>query len=249
MLRLLWRVPALLMWVAGGCFWAAVMMRILGRSGRRVSVRVFARGVLFLCGVRFDRQQAGELPSPCLVVSNHVSWLDIYVLHALEPMTFIAKSQIRSWPVIGWLVTAAGTLYIERGRRHAVHDVLHQAQRRCDLGERICFFPEGTTSEGHGLLKFHSNLFSLVERRPDLLVQPISIRYWQQGLASSVTAYVGEMTLVGSMLRIMRTPGLSVSPIFHSPIHFGELAQPNRRTLSDEAYARILAGLSIGQRA
>lgn len=243
MLRLAWRLPALVGWVLFGLLWALTGLRLMGPIGRKRSLRIFARGVLAICGVRLAPEGDVRFPSPCLVVSNHISWIDIFVLQALEPITFIAKSDIRSWPVIGPLVTASGTLYIERGRRSAIKEVMNEAQVLLDHGARIMFFPEGTTSDGHTVLKFHANFFALIEHRPSLPMRPLTLRYFQHGQPTTIPAYIGDMTLVQSIVAIMSARGLSANPILHRPVDAQHLvhgdATPDRRALAHALYPMI----------
>ena len=246
-LRLAWRAPALGLWVLGGLAWVLLIHHRLPASSQRWVVRAFARGVLLWCGVRLEPEIRGPaqpralVPHPALVVANHVSWIDIYVAHALEPMTFIAKADIARWPVLGRLATAARTVYIERGNRQAIRGVIEAVEARFDAGERVMFFPEGTTSDGLSLLPFHSNLFVVVANRPGLPVVPLTLQYWQAGRPSSRAAYVGEMTLVGSMVQIMRSRGLVARPIVHPPIPGAQ--QMDRRALA--AHAQEVIGQSM----
>ena len=94
---------------------------------------------------------------PCLLYSTHVSWLDIFAFNSVHPVTFIAKSEISKWPIGGLLAKRSGTLFIERGKRHAVRDVIHAAVGVLKTGRCVAVFPEGTTGEGRAPLHFHSN--------------------------------------------------------------------------------------------
>jgi 1-acyl-sn-glycerol-3-phosphate acyltransferase len=241
--RLSWRLPALAALVLLGLVWAVVFMPWLGRAMRAFAMKTFARCLLAICGVRlYQTGQSAGWPHPCLLVSNHISWIDIYVVLAQAPVVFIAKSEIRSWPVIGWLVRLSGTIFIERGSRHALRGVLHQAAARFKAGHAVLFFPEGTTSDGLGLLPFHSNLFSLAQQNVDLPICALTIRYAQHGQPSTAPAYIGEMTLLQSMLAILTTPGLSahchVHPSFYARDFEGPVKQL-RGPLSDHARGLI----------
>ena len=147
----------------------------------------------------------GGQPAVGLVVANHVSWLDIYVAHALEPVTFIAKADIAKWPVVGALVTASRTLYIERGSRQAIRGVVQAVHARFDAGERVMFFPEGTTNDGIHILPFHGNLIQAALDAP-CPVTPVGIRYLDavSGTRSLAPAYVDDDTLLSSVWRTLR---------------------------------------------
>jgi 1-acyl-sn-glycerol-3-phosphate acyltransferase len=145
-----------------------------------------------------------------LIVANHSSWLDIVVINSIQPSAFIAKAEIEKWPVVGLLVARSGTLFIERGKRHAVHKVLQAAVERLKQQRFVAVFPEGTTNDGTKLLPFHGNLMEAAIRA-EVPVQPLAIAYRNSNdtLASSVE-FVGEMTFVGSMLRVLADDDLRV---------------------------------------
>ena len=198
------------------------------------------------------------MPVPCLVVANHISWLDIFLVHAVLPATFIAKSEIRSWPLAGLLVQASGTIFVERGNRHAVRTLIKEAMTRLDLGERVIFFPEGTTSRGENVLKFHTSLFGLAEQRPDIAVVPMTLFYSRQtghgqgqghaliqanasvADAMNQVAYVDDMSLVGSMIQIMGRPGLQADAFIHQAI---EPQGMPRQQLAELCYVAVREGL------
>lgn len=234
-LRVGWRFPALFGWMVLGLTWSLTGFRLVGPGGRAWSIRTFARGLLAVCGVQLKAAGAAPIPAPALLVGNHVSWLDIFVVHALQPVTFIAKSEIRSWPVIGTLVSASGTLFIERGNRAAMPRVIEEAVSRFGRQERVMFFPEGTTSDGTSLLKFHSSLFVLAERQPDLPVVPISIQY-----SSGRTAYVGDMTLLRSMVTILSGPAVQVSLQIRPTL---SVEDRRRQVLAEAARESVAQGL------
>lgn len=258
-LRLGLRLPAFLVWTLAGLFWALTVFRWLSSPYRQLSIRLFARGVLWLFGVRLGPnlralygQGSAAVLAPCLVVANHISWLDIFLVHAALPATFIAKSEIRSWPLAGLLVQASGTIFVERGNRHAVRSLMKEAMARLDLGERVIFFPEGTTSRGESVLKFHTSLFGLAEQRPDLVVVPMTLFYSRlsapgsafekASVAEAMTqvAYVDDMSLVGSMVQIMGRPGLQADAVIHQTI---EPQGMPRQQLAELAYVAVREGL------
>ena len=259
------RLPGFLIWTLLGLLWAVTGFRFLSCSHRQLSIRIFARGVLWLCGVRLgpnlqalSAELAKRVPSPSLVVANHISWLDIFLVHAVLPATFIAKSEIRSWPLAGLLVQASGTIFVERGNRHAVRSLMKEVMTRLDLGERVIFFPEGTTSRGESVLKFHTSLFGLAEQRSDLAVVPMTLFYSRADSAAVAlpptdataqnpilqamqqVAYVDDMTLVGSMIQIMGQPGLQADARVHAAL---APEGRSRQELAHLAYEAVRAGL------
>lgn len=140
---------------------------------------------------------------PLMVVVNHISWLDILVMLAAQPVCFVSKSEVRHWPVIGWLATNVGTLYIERASRRDALRVVHQVAENLTAGHLIAIFPEGTTSNGKQLLPFHANLLqaAIASHSP---VQPVALRFLEaDGALSMSPIYVGDDTLLSSVWRMM----------------------------------------------
>ena len=141
-------------------------------------------------------------PGNVLIVANHISWLDIFVLNALQPARFIAKADLRRIPVVGRLIANVGTLFIERERRRDTHTVNRHTVDALARGDVVAVFPEATTSDGRGLLKFHSSLLqSIVDAEGH--VQPIAIRYrTTDDEHCDAPAYIGELSLIESFWRV-----------------------------------------------
>ncbi len=175
-----------------------------------------------------------------LFVANHVSWLDILAINAVRPLRFVSKADIRSWPLLGWLTACGGTLFIERTRTRDALRVLHLVADALKAGEQVAVFPEGTTSEGCGVLPFHANLLqaAIVAQAP---VQPIALRYADaQEPISSAAAYVGDTTLLESLWAVVSTTDLTVQVDFLTPLSSANL---ERRALAARLSADITAQL------
>ena len=180
------------------------------------------------------------MTGPVLLVANHVSWIDIFVLNSARATSFVAKSEIRSWPVIGWLVAGAGTLFIERGQRHAVHAMGESMQARFRQGDAVGLFPEGTTSEGSELRPFHASLFEPA-RAAAVEIQPVALRFLQHGQRSGFAAFIGDESLVANLWRVMGTTGLSVEVVFLPPLatRNADGSLPTRLELSHQRATRF----------
>jgi 1-acyl-sn-glycerol-3-phosphate acyltransferase len=180
-------------------FWSRMLLGIVG-------VRVLVRGEPI-----DPRLAGGIVPGSAgrMLLSNHVSWLDIYAINAAVPSRFVAKAEIAAWPLAGWLAARAGTLFVERGRRHAVHAINQAVASRLAAGETIGVFPEGTTTDGRELLPFHANL---VQPALDAgaEIRPVAVRYVQDGAWAPAAAYIGDMTLLGSLWQVVTTARLVV---------------------------------------
>ncbi|MEN9588783.1 MAG: hypothetical protein RLZZ481_569 [Pseudomonadota bacterium] len=206
----------------------------------------WSRILLALCGVRLVLRGDPTLSQPVLWVSNHISWLDIFALNAVRATAFIAKSEIRNWPVLGWLVAGAGTIFIERASRHAVHHVGLSVQAHFARGQVVGLFPEGTTSTGFDLLPFYANLFEPA-RKAAVQIQPVALLYFQHDARSDVAAFVGEQTLLNSLWQVLSNSGLSIEVHFLSPIlEAAAQTAPSRAELGRSA--RLAIAEVVGQK-
>jgi 1-acyl-sn-glycerol-3-phosphate acyltransferase len=171
---------------------------------RRALIQRWSAGLLRLLRVecRIDGELAARSGGNVLVVANHVSWLDIFVLNALHPVRFVAKAELARWPVAGRMVRDAGTLFIERGRRRDTHRVNRVVSEALAQGDVVAVFPEGTTSDGTRLLPFKSSLLQpIVEAEGH--VQPLAIRYRSaDGRVTTAPSYVGDDPFLASFWRV-----------------------------------------------
>lgn len=178
-----------------------------------------------------------------LRVSNHISWLDILVLLAASPSRFVAKAEVRHWPLMGKLATHVGTLFISRASPRDALRVVHQMAAHLKAGEVLTIFPEGTTSNGRQVLPFHANLFQAAVSA-NAPVQALALRFVDQasGQPSLAPVYIDDDTLLQSMWRTARHPGL------RAEVRFGEVQPPNgrdRRALAQDARCAVEALLAL----
>ncbi|MDH4479830.1 MAG: lysophospholipid acyltransferase family protein [Rhodoferax sp.] len=188
----------------------------LEQSARDAAVQAWAHTMLACLGVKL--QVHGPVPEygPVLLAANHISWLDILVMHAARHCRFISKSDIQHWPLIGTLATAGGTLYITRESRRDALRVVHHMVECLRAHEVLAVFPEGTTGDGAGVLPFHANLFQAAISA-DAPVVPVGLRFinGRSGLASFAPCYIGDDTLIASVWRTLRARDLV------AVVHFG----------------------------
>ena len=178
---------------------------------RQQAIQAWSGQLLRLLRVEVEvHGPASSLSQPGLLVSNHMSWLDIFIINSISPHVFVAKSEITTWPLIGSLCHHAGTIFIERGRRHAVRLVNHQLQHGLRTGMAMAFFPEGTTSLGRSLLPFNSALFdaAIQTQQP---IKPVVLCYQDRhGQPCDAAAYIDDMSFADSMARILRQGAMRV---------------------------------------
>jgi 1-acyl-sn-glycerol-3-phosphate acyltransferase len=204
--------------------WSAQLLPILG-CHLRVSGAVPAfdtRGVLF--------------------VSNHISWVEIFAIKAVCPARFVAKSEIRGWPLVGWLCAGVGTIFIERGRRRDVRRVGQLIADALAGGECCAVFPEGVATDGAVLLPFHASLLQPAVLA-DASVIPVAVRFtYADGSRCAAAAYDGDTSLWDTVMAMLREPR------FHADLHFVSplaVAGRSRRELALAAENAIASALSL----
>lgn len=202
------RLLLVILWVLLGLTTQVLSFAWAGPRWRAWAIRNWSKGLLRIVGLRVQVYGHAH-PAPVLWVANHVSWLDIFVLNQVAAGTFIAKHEIRRWPVIGWLVAASGTLFIDRSSRRAAQEMSQAMAARLRLGERLCLFPEGTTSDGMGVLPFRG---ALLQAAVDagLPIQPLALAYHHYGYRSAFAAYINDESLVANLWRLLWSGGISV---------------------------------------
>jgi 1-acyl-sn-glycerol-3-phosphate acyltransferase len=226
--------------IVRGVFTVHLRFGHLSPAQRHEHIAGWAQGVLRL--LRIELRTQGELlAGPKLIVANHVSWLDIVVIHAVCPQArFVSKAVVRDWPLIGGLVTGAGTLMVDRHRRRDTTRALEAMVQALNQGDTVALFPEGTTSDGAQVLDFHSSLLhSAVAAQA--AVQPIALRYSEAGQALSASVpYVGTTSFVESLWRTCAARELVVT------VRMPDAAAPphaDRRTLARELRRSIVCAL------
>jgi 1-acyl-sn-glycerol-3-phosphate acyltransferase len=190
----------------------------LQRPQRRERVQVWARGMLERLGVTLVIRGVPAGTGPLLLVANHISWLDIVVLHASCFCRFVSKSDVERWPLIGTLASGGETLYVERrSRRDALRVVRQMAEALLD-GDVLAIFPEGTTGDGSSVLPFHANLLQAAISA-DAPVQPVALQFVEGGSEelSRAVSYLGDESLVGSIWRTLCARQLHARVTFGTP--------------------------------
>jgi 1-acyl-sn-glycerol-3-phosphate acyltransferase len=210
-------------------------------SARRADLtRRWSLKLLRLAGMRLIVHNGGaRLDASALVVGNHVSWADIYVINAWRPTPFVSKAEVRQWPIVGWLAERLDTVFLQREKRSEAMRIMHAMADRLRGGGLMCVFPEGTTSDGLGLLPFHANLLQSAVSA-GCAVQPICLMYEDaHGRQSVSPAYVGDLSLDRSLDKVLRGGPLVAHLYVCDPIEPGG----DRRAVAAAAQASIRAAL------
>jgi 1-acyl-sn-glycerol-3-phosphate acyltransferase len=214
----------------------------LSATGREFCIKHWSRAVLWVSGVRMTTRGAAP-QGACQIAANHSSWLDILTINSLQAAQFVSKAEVRSWPVLGLLSARAGTHFIERSKRRAVHAVLQGMVQALQAGRTVAVFPEGTTNDGRSLLPFHANLIQAA-LDAGVPLKPLAIQYKNsEGRLSEALEYVGDTSFVTSMWRVMQIP------VIHAELAWGEELAPQgtRHELCHQAERQIseLTGLEM----
>ncbi|MEJ6020821.1 lysophospholipid acyltransferase family protein [Ramlibacter sp. PS4R-6] len=217
-LRAAWRLlRALGVGLAG---WRTIAFEFprLAPHEREQRVQDWARRMLQVLGIELRLLGTAPAHGPLLLVANHISWLDILVIHAARHCRFVSKADVKHWPLIGTLATGAGTLYIERESRRDAMRVVHHMADALRAGDILAVFPEGTTTDGRELLPFHANLIQAALSAP-APVMPVALSFVDahSGETSFAASYIGDETLVGSLWRTLTAPPLAAIVAFGEP--------------------------------
>ncbi len=246
-----------------GALTIATVYRFLNDAARLWLKQRWSQQLLEILAIHLDANLHG-VARGSLIVANHISWLDIFVLNATRPMAFVSKSEVREWPLAGWLAANTDTLFLRRGRRADAVETNNRIGAMLAAGKDVAVFPEGTTTDGSHLLPFHGALLqpAIDGSRP---VQPLTLAYFDAtGQRSPAPAYAGETTMAECMAEIIACRSLRVRlrptpPIFAEHLTRREVAamahgavayhlglSPERENMSGEE-VKALHGESSGE--
>jgi len=204
----------------------------LDEAARHQRIGWWSAGLLRNMGLTLQVSGTAPRPGATLLVANHVSWLDIAAIHAAVPHArFVSKADVLRWPLLGWLIRNAGTLFIERERKRDALRVVHAMADALKAGDTVAIFPEGTTGPGAEPLPFHANLLqaAVATATP---VQPVVLRFGDaQAACSQAVAYIGDTSLLQSMWRVASARGLNVHVQILPPV--ATSAHTERRALAE----------------
>lgn len=176
------------------------------------------------------------MPANTMLVANHVSWLDIFVMNAGTVARFVAKAEVRHWPLLGWLCQRTGTLFVTRERRHDTRRVNTEIADALSQGDCIAVFPEGSTTDGEDVATFNASLLQPAIEAGAQIV-PVALCYYDQhGKRTKTVAYVGEMSLLESLKALLAEPTV-IAELTYLPAL--PAAQAQRRELARQAQQQI----------
>jgi 1-acyl-sn-glycerol-3-phosphate acyltransferase len=170
-----------------------------------------------------------------LVAANHISWLDIQVLHSIAPMGFVAKAEIGKWPLAGWVAGFGETIYHHRGSHHSASNVVDVMVQRLKAGRKVAIFAEGGILPGEGVKRFHARLFAAAIES-ESPVQPVMLRYVRAGNLYSAITFLPHENFMENFFRLLLQPACTVEVSFAAPI---ATHGKQRRELASEAQAIV----------
>ena len=245
--RYLYRVPLLLVHIL--VFLPLILIGMLPPWGElRVGdatlgakvVNWWQGGLMWIFGFRLV-QIGSALPGAVLFVANHVSWVDISILHSQRMMGFVAKREIASWPVVGWLAARGQTIFHQRGNTESLGGVMQVMADRLRDGKAVGVFPEGRTRGGHEVGPFHARIFQAAVET-SVPVQPVALIYGVRGDAQTIVAFGPGESFFANFLRLLGEPARHTEVHFLEPIGTQDLE--GRRRIAETSRARIVAAMS-----
>ena len=238
--RAAWRLLRVVLHILGGVWTVYTVMPRLSVAKRHARVQVWSLVMLDCLAIQLVVKGSPPIVGPMLLVSNHISWVDIAVMHATRHCRFVSKDEIARWPVVSTLANAADTLYITRESRRDAMRVVHQMAECLQNGDVLAIFPEGTTGDGSTLLPFHANLLQAAISA-DAPVQPVALQFVDavSGLISFAPCYVGDDTLWQSLWRTLCADNVQAVVQFGTP----ERSQGRDRRAWAADLRKTIAGL------
>lgn len=246
--RYLYRVPLLVLHVLLGlsvtmtCVVVTPLARIrLGADDTldQAMIRWWQGNLMRIFGFRL-RRFGTPLPGATLFVANHVSWIDISILHSQRVMGFVAKREIAGWPLVGWLAARGQTIFHQRGSTESLGGVLQEMVVRLRSGKSVGVFPEGRTRGGHEVGPFHARIFqAAVEAQ--VPVQPVALRYGEHGNAQTIVAFGARESFFANFLRLLGEPSRVAEVHFLQPLSVQDVE--GRRRIAETSRDRIVAAM------
>lgn len=238
-----WRIASIIFHVITGLTLATLALPVCGRRIRLALIQWWCKRLLHCFNMQLTT--SGQLPHTdtqhVLFVANHISWMDIHAINSILPVRFVAKLEIKDWPVFGYLIRKSGTIFINRTRQRDAARVVKVVTQALKLGDNLCVFPEGTTTEGFEVLPFKSSLIQAAIDAQAIVI-PVAIRYpLADGSPNPAAAYAGDTTMAESMQALlnMQTPTMHLH--FCAPITASAF---DRQRLAVQARDEIVAALT-----
>ncbi len=238
--RRLFRLARLALHLLLGLFQAAILFSFYSLATRDRVISRWSGKLLKILGIRLAAGSLPEYTHGALLVANHISWLDVFVIHATRRVHFVSKHEVRDWPVVGWLAERAGTLFIQRAKKTDTARINAEMHALLRDGAWVAVFPEGTSTDGSRLLRFLPSLFQPAVDE-NLPVVPAALQYLTpQGAYTDAAAYADNVSFGTSLWRIAGEKEIVARITFGLPIR-GD----SRRELAETAWREIASALGF----
>ena len=205
--------------------WLAASSRLGYRQGQRLVPKLYHRVIRALLGIRISIEGIPSARRPLLVVANHTSWLDIVIISSFLPVVFVAKHEVASWPIFGWLAQLQRSIFVNRDRREQIYNTISCIADALASGEVVAIFPEGTSTDGTHVLPFRSALVGAVretlrraENLPAIFIQPVSVAYVGANRRLAIWAREDEIQFVPHLLQVISLQRIDVALAWGDPI-------------------------------
>jgi len=239
-----WRRLRLALHVLQGIATLLVIYPFCAHTTRLTLRKRWSQRLLAILGLRLQFDGTPIAPG-AMLVANHISWLDIFVINAVAPSAFVSKAEVRNWPVIGWLAARNDTIFLRRGSRGHARIINAEIAALLDAGRNVAIFPEGTTTDGRHVLHFHAALLQPAIASGHA-VQPVALSYHTaDGLYSRAPAYDGDLTLGQCLSNILAERGLIARLSAAAPIETGNGL--DRRSLAEQTRECIMCNIGCAK--
>jgi 1-acyl-sn-glycerol-3-phosphate acyltransferase len=232
----------------GHAFWILwIKFPKLDKEQKLQAIKVWSKKTLAIIGVQVVHEtvypSTENADAPMLLVANHVSWVDALIIQTIQPSIFVAKSEVRSWPIVGNIATACGVVFVDRGSPSSARRMVDDVSSALHHGYCVAGFPEGTSSEGRAVSLFHANLFEAAINH-NIQVRPLAIRYTNPhtGARCLKAAFIGDIGFVQSLHQVMTSSGIQAK------VHVGDTLSPeghSRRTLAHLSHKSVSNQLEL----
>lgn len=219
----------------------------LNKEQKLFEIQNWSRATLNVLGVRLENvseiTQAFHSERPILLVANHVSWVDALIIQAIRPSIFVAKAEVKNWPVVGAIAAACGVIFVKRASASSARQMVDDVAQALYNGYCVAVFPEGTSSEGSDVQLFHANIFEAAIHQ-DIEVQTLTLRYTHPttGALCTKAAFIGELGFLESLHQVMSAKGIVAK------VYVGEILSPqghSRRSLAQLSQRTISTQLAL----
>jgi 1-acyl-sn-glycerol-3-phosphate acyltransferase len=213
----------------------------LSKDQKLEHIQTWSQNTLEILGIRLIRETSWQLErhfnAPLLLVANHVSWVDALIIQSIQPSIFVAKSEVKRWPIVGNIATGCGVVFVDRGSPTSARRMVDDVASAMRHGYCVAGFPEGTSSEGSSVSLFHANLFEAAINH-QVQVLPLAIRYInpKTGCLCPQAAFIDDISFIASLHQVITASGIEAK------VHVGEMLSPighSRRTLAHLSHRSV----------